>query len=72
MDMLKQISDRIALLKSGENYTISAQELLVSRSDFQSISIFLKQEAKQGMYSIVSPSNPSMWLGATSLTINKY
>lgn len=34
MDQLQEISQRIAQMKSGEQVTLRAQELLISRADF--------------------------------------
>lgn len=71
MDLLKQISERINHLKSGENVTISAQNLLISRTDFQSIFVYLEQESKKGGFSIHPNSRQKNGFENTSLTINK-
>jgi hypothetical protein len=71
MDLLKQISERIYHLKSGENVTISAQNLLISRTDFQSLLIYLEQESKKGGFSIQENPKQKNKFENTSLTINK-
>ncbi|OTG91707.1 hypothetical protein [Acinetobacter sp. ANC 3832] len=71
MDMLNQISNRIATLNSGEKWTVSAQELLISRADFQSISVFFSRESEKGQFSIDLPSSLRTWFEQTSFTIIK-
>lgn len=71
MDPLNQISHRISQLHSGEQWTISAQDLLISRTDFQSISIFLNRESNKGDFSVLKVENPVPRFGLTSLTIIK-
>lgn len=70
MDLTQLVSDRISALNVGESITISVQELLISRTDFQSIALFLLKESKNGMFSI-SSTQQSSGLERTSLTINK-
>lgn len=70
MDLTQLVSDRISALNVGESITISVQELLISRTDFQSIALFLLKESKNGMFSI-SSSQQSSGFERTSLTINK-
>lgn len=70
MDLTQHVSDRISALNVGESMTISVQELLISRTDFQSIALFLLKESKKGMFSVCS-SQQSPELQRTSLTINK-
>ena len=72
MTALNQISNRISTLDSGERWTISVQDLLLSRSDFQSISVFLDRESEKGLFSVDSPNPLSSWFERTSLTITKH
>ena len=41
VDTLNRISNHIHQLHTGEQWTLSVQDLLISRTDFQSISVFL-------------------------------
>ncbi|WP_442784386.1 hypothetical protein [Acinetobacter sp. CAAS 2-6] len=73
MDLLTQISARISKLHSGEKWTISAEDLLLSRADFQSISVYFSRKAQeQGDFSVSTPKSVKPWLGSTSLTIIKH
>ncbi len=73
MDLLTQISKRIAKLNSGEKWTISAQDLLLSRTDFQSISVYLSRKAaEKGDFSVSTPESLTPWYGNTSFTIIKH
>lgn len=71
MDMLNQISDRIAQLNAGEKWTVSVHDLLISRTDFHSISIFLTRESEKGTFSLTDHDAIRPHLGHTSLTIIK-
>ena len=71
MDPLNQISQRISQLHAGEHWTVSAQELLISRTDFQSISVFLSRESNKGDFSLQETEMPIPRAGRTSLTIIK-
>lgn len=71
MNLLHRISTHINNLHTGEKWTVSAQELFMSRADFQSLSLFLSFEAKKGEFSIDIPDNLRSWLGNTSVTIIK-
>ncbi|KAF1020546.1 MAG: hypothetical protein GAK29_03598 [Acinetobacter bereziniae] len=52
MDLLKQVSNQIAQLRSGEKWTLSIQDLFISRADFQSLSVFLCRESEKGSFSL--------------------
>ena len=73
MDLLNQVSKRISALDSGEKWTLSAQELLMSRADFQSLSVYLtRQSEENGDFSLSIPKSVKPWLGSTSLTVIKH
>ena len=71
MDLLNQISKKIAGLQAGEKWTVSAQDLLISRADFQSISVFLSRESEKGLFTVDVPTSLKNWFERTSLTIVK-
>ena len=71
MDLLNQISKKIAGLQAGEKWTVSAQDLLISRADFQSISVFLSRESERGLFIVDVPTSLKSWFERTSLTIVK-
>ena len=71
MDLPYQISNRIAQLRSGEKWTVSIQDLLISRADFQSLSVFLSRESENGTFSLGDAENAKLRFGLTSLTITK-
>lgn len=71
MDLIQQVSDRISALQAGEIMTISVQELLISRADFQSIATFFLKESQNGFFSILSSNQQIPWFDRTSLTISK-
>ena len=71
MDLPNQISNRIAQLRSGEKWTVSIQDLLISRADFQSLSVFLSRESEKGTFSLGDVGNIKPHFGHTSLTIIK-
>ncbi len=71
MDLLNQISKKIAGLQAGEKWTVSAQDLLISRADFQSISVFLSRESEKGLFIVDVPTSLKSWFERTSLTIVK-
>ena len=71
MDLLNQISKKIAGLQAGEKWTVSAQDLLISRTDFQSISVFLSRESEKGLFIVDVPTSLKSWFERTSLTIVK-
>ncbi len=69
--MLNKIFEQIAVLDAGEKWTVSAQDLLISRADFHSIFVYLLRETEKGLFSIdqQNPKNP--WFERTTLTIIK-
>ena len=71
MDTLNRISNHIHQLHTGEQWTLSVQDLLISRTDFQSISIFLSRESGKGHFSLLEGQTNSH-IGHTSLTIIKH
>ncbi|RZG45490.1 hypothetical protein [Acinetobacter wuhouensis] len=71
MDLPNQISNRIAQLRSGEKWTVSIQDLLISRADFQSLSVFLSRESEKGTFSLGDVGNIKPHFEHTSLTIIK-
>ena len=71
MDLLNQNSKKIAGLQAGEKWTVSAQDLLISRADFQSISVFLSRESEKGLFIVDVPTSLKSWFERTSLTIVK-
>lgn len=72
MDILNRLSNEIAKLSVGEQWSITAQELFLSRNDFQSISAYLCHEAKKGQFSITAPLKSSNHIAATYLTVIKH
>ncbi len=72
MNILNQVSAKIAALDSGEQWILTPQNLWMSRADFQSLSVYLSQYANQGNYSINCAKQSSAWLGHTSLTVIKH
>ena len=72
MNILSNISAQIAQLTTGETWTLSTQDLYMSRDDFSSLSIFLKQESQNGTFSVAIPETLKSWLGSTSLTVTKH
>lgn len=71
MDLLNQISNRIAQLSSGEKWTVSVQDLWISRVDFQSLAVFLFRESENGTFSLTEVEKTQTRFGRTSLTIIK-
>ena len=71
MDTLNRISNHIHQLHTGEQWTLSVQDLLISRTDFQSISIFLSRESGKGHFFFFLGQTNSH-IGHTSLTIIKH
>lgn len=55
MDILSNISKKIAQLNTGESWTLSAHDLYMSRNDFSSLSVFLARESQNGCFSIIVP-----------------
>ena len=72
MDMLDQISEQIAVLDSGEKWTLSAQDLLFSGADFHSISVFLSLDSEKGFFSIEQDLPKKQWFQPTEITITKH
>ncbi|AMW77606.1 hypothetical protein AMD27_00945 [Acinetobacter sp. TGL-Y2] len=72
MDLIQHVSERISALKAGEIVTISVQDLLISRTDFQAITVFLNQLSQNGLFSVAAPLASSSRFEQTSLTITKY
>ena len=71
MDLLKQVSNQIAQLRSGEKWTLSIQDLFISRADFQSLSVFLCRESEKGNFSLKDTDQAKSRFGRTSLIIIK-
>jgi hypothetical protein len=71
MDLLNHISNQIARLHSGEKWTVSIQDLLISRVDFQSLSVFLSRESEKGTFSLTDMDKLKSRFEHTSLTIIK-
>jgi hypothetical protein len=72
MDLLNHVSHRIAALDSGEQWIVSAQKLLLSRADFQSLSVFLSRESEKGLFSLSPEGFSSTWYDETIVTITKH
>ncbi|MBJ9986452.1 hypothetical protein IAE19_13520 [Acinetobacter sp. S40] len=72
MNILSNISEQIAQLNTGETWTLSAQDLYMSRNNFSSLSIFLKNESQNGTFSVNIPETLKSGLGSTSLTVTKH
>ncbi|TCM71127.1 hypothetical protein EC844_101415 [Acinetobacter calcoaceticus] len=72
MDVLNQVLTRISTLRAGEKWTVSAQDLFLSRVDFQSISVFLSRESEKGLFSVDLPSGLANWFERSTFTIIKH
>ena len=72
MDILTKISGKIDHLNTGEQWSIRAQDLWISRTDFQSLSMYLSKEAEKGKFSIQSNDTFSPRLGGTELIVTKH
>ena len=72
MDILTKISGKIDHLNTGEQWSIRAQDLWISRADFQSLSMYLSKEAEKGKFSIQSKDTFSPRLGGTELIVTKH
>ena len=72
MDILTKISGKIDHLNTGEQWSIRAQDLWISRADFQSLSIYLSKEAEKGKFSIQTNDTFSSRLGGTELIVTKH
>lgn len=72
MDILNQVSAKIAGLNSGDQWVVTAQDLWISRADFQSLAVYLSYQADQGAYSVSLPAQSSAWLGHSSVTVTKH
>ena len=72
MDILTKISGKIDHLNTGEQCSIRAQDLWISRADFQSLSMYLSKEAEKGKFSIQSNDTFSPRLGGTELIVTKH
>ncbi|MHA3893430.1 hypothetical protein [Acinetobacter sp. GXMZU3951] len=72
MDLLNHVSRRIASLDSGEQWIVSAQQLLISRADFQSLSVFLSRESEKGHFSLAPHSIPFTWHNEPEVTVIKH
>lgn len=72
MDILTKISAKIDHLNAGEQWSIRAQDLWISRADFQSLSMYLSKEAEKGEFSIQSNDTFSPRLGGTELIVTKH
>ncbi|WP_353142404.1 hypothetical protein [Acinetobacter pragensis] len=71
MDILNRISRKIEALSAGEQWSITAQELWMSRGDFQSISAFLARESEKGHFTIAAAEEASIRCGSASLLLTK-
>ncbi|OAL79843.1 hypothetical protein AY606_04120 [Acinetobacter sp. SFB] len=72
MDILKQISTQIAALNAGEQWRVSAQDLLISHADFHSVSIYISREAEKGQFSVSMPAALRSLVESTAVTITKH
>jgi hypothetical protein len=72
MDLLNHVSHRISALDSGEQWIVSAQKLLISRADFQSLSVFLTRESEKGHFSLSPKSENLTWHDEPAVTIIKH
>jgi hypothetical protein len=72
MDILNQVSAKIAALHSGDQWVLTAEELWMSRTDFQSLSVYLVRQATQGDFSIDLAKQISAWSGHSSVTVTKH
>ena len=72
MDILNQVSAKIAALNSGDQWVLTAQDLWISRADFQSLAVYLSYQADQGSYSVDLIKQIPNWIGGTSLTVTKH
>ena len=72
MDILTKISGKIDHLNAGEQWSIRAQDFWISRTDFQSLSMYLSKEAEKGKFSIQSKDTFSPRLGGTELIVTKH
>lgn len=72
MDILNRVSAQIAALDSGDQWVVTAQDLWMSRADFQSLAVYLSRQADQGAYSIELMQERPVWIGQTSLTVTKH
>jgi hypothetical protein len=72
MDILNQVSAKIAALSSGDQWVLTAQDLWLSRGDFQSLAVYLSYQADQGAYSVDLTQQMPTWIGHTSLTVTKH
>ena len=72
MDILTKISGKIDHLNTGEQWSIRAQDLWISRADFQSLSMYLSKEAEKGEFSIQTNDTFSSRLGGTELIVTKH
>jgi hypothetical protein len=63
MDILNRLSTQISALATGEQWIVSAQDLMISRTDFQSLSVYLSRESQGGSFSVSSTeqrTNPTL------------
>lgn len=72
MDILNRITRKIAALPAGEECIISAQDLWLSRADFQSVSVFLSRESEKGSFSIAAAEDAPTRIGSASLLVTKH
>lgn len=71
MNVFNQIIKRIATLHTGEQWTLTASDLFLSRADFLPISVFLKRESKNGFFSVDLHHDNINNFSCSSLTIIK-
>jgi len=71
MDILSQITQKIALLRCGEQCVISAEELLIGRDDFHSLTVYLNRTSEQGGFSVVGNRAVPQSSASTSVKIIK-
>ncbi|WP_297426718.1 hypothetical protein [uncultured Acinetobacter sp.] len=72
MNILNQVSTKIAALKSGDQWVVTAKDLWISRADFQSLAVYLARQASEGDFSINDMQQRSAWLDQASLTVLKH
>lgn len=72
MDILNQVSTKIAALKSGDQWVVTAKDLWMSRADFQSLAVYLARQANEGNFSIREIDHTSARLDQAALTVLKH
>lgn len=72
MDLLNHVSHRIAALDSGEQWIVSAQKLLISRTDFNHFRSFFPLSQKKGHFSISPQGLNASYHAEPVVTISKH